>query len=175
MAYGRTRKICLKRAGNAVQDIALGTMNNFEKSVFFPVSVDEVFSYHICMDNISKLLPRYINLEVLNAPCDLKLGGIIQLRVYMYGVSFFWEAEIIEYKQNIRFTDSLNHGPFSFWKHYHLFKACKGGTLMTDRIEYKLPWSILGEIAHYFFGREKLEQIFITRHKKALEYLRPNY
>jgi ligand-binding SRPBCC domain-containing protein len=45
---------------------------------------------------------------------------------------------------------------------------------MTDRIEYKLPFSIFGEFANYFIVKDELERIFTTRHKKALEQLNIN-
>ena len=90
----------------------------------------------------------------------------------MYGISFLWEAEVIEYNKNVNFVDFLRHGPFALWRHYHLFEAREGGTLMTDRVEYKPPLCILGEIANHLFIRNELERIFAVRHRKAIEHFK---
>lgn len=152
----------------------MGSIHLFEKSVFFPNPVEEIFLYHACIDNICKLVPGYITINIIDAPCNLKLEDRIRLKVYMHRVPFYWESTIIDYEQNVRFTDSLKHGPFSLWRHYHLFDPHKRGTLMIDRIEYQLPFSILGDIASYFIVKDELERIFSTRHKKALEHFNKN-
>lgn len=152
----------------------MGLIHQFEKSVLFPNPVEEIFQYHACIDNICRLVPGYIKLSIIDAPCYLKLKDEIKLKVSMYHVPFYWESTIIDYEQNVRFTDSLRKGPFSLWKHYHLFEPHQQGTLMTDRIEYKLPFSVLGEFANYFIVKDELERIFTTRHKKALEQLNIN-
>lgn len=152
----------------------MGLIHHFEKSVLFPNPVEEIFLYHACIDNICKLLPGYISIKILDAPCNLKLKDKVKLMVSMYHIPFYWESTIIDYEQNVRFIDSLERGPFSLWKHYHLFESHKKGTLMTDRIEYKLPFSVFGEIANHFIVKDELEQIFATRHKKALEHLIKN-
>jgi ligand-binding SRPBCC domain-containing protein len=144
--------------------------HQFEKSVLFPNPVDEVFLYHACIDNICRLVPGYININIIDAPCSLKLEDKIRLKVYMYHIPFYWESTIIDYQQNVRFTDSLKRGPFSLWRHYHLFEPHKEGTLMIDRIEYKLPFSVFGEVVNYFLVKDELGRIFTTRHKKALEH-----
>ena len=152
----------------------MGLIHQFERSVLFANPVEEVFPYHTCIDNICRLVPGHITIKIIDAPCNLKLKDRVRLKVYMYHVPFYWESMIIDYEQNVSFTDSLRDGPFSLWKHYHLFEPHKKGTLMIDRIEYKLPFSMLGEIANCFIVKDELERIFATRHKKALEHFSKN-
>jgi ligand-binding SRPBCC domain-containing protein len=109
-----------------------------------------------------------MRIEILEAPCNLKLGDRVRLKVFMHHLPFFWESSITEYQPNTIFVDITKHSPFALWKHYHIFEPRDGGTLMTDRVEYKLPFSILGEIANHVFVKSELECIFSARHKKAL-------
>lgn len=142
-----------------------------EKSVFFPNRVEEVFTFHTCMEDLCRLVPGDLHLKILNAPRYVKLGDTVQLRFSLFCLPVFWKARIIEYKQNVSFADEMIYGPFSLWRHEHFFEARDGGTVMTDRISYKLPLGILGAIARHLYVQSELDRIFSTRHKRALQYL----
>ncbi|MDP4876691.1 MAG: cell division inhibitor, partial [Schleiferiaceae bacterium] len=49
------------------------------------------------------------------------------------------------------------------------FKAIEGGVEMLDRVNYKVPFGILGKIAHPIIVRPKLEEIFNYRVQKTEE------
>jgi len=143
-----------------------------EKSMFFPSPLEEVFAYHATIENIPRLMPDYLRIKILKAPSEiLELGDKIHLRVILYALRINWEATITECDKNVRFTDVLTKGPFALWKHQHLFEDKNGGTLMTDRIEYKLCSGIFGLLTSNFFVRTELEDIFSSRHQKALQHL----
>lgn len=143
-------------------------MYKYERSFFFPAPADVVFKYHACMDNIAQILPKHLSIKNLGTLCDVKMRDKIKLKISMYVFSFYWEAEIIEYKPFDHFIDLLNKGPFSYWKHYHFFESKDNGTMLTDRIEYDLPLGVIGKFANYVFVRKELEKIFSRRHESAL-------
>ncbi len=146
-------------------------MYRFEKTVFFNKSADSAFRYHLCMNNIQNILPKHVKLKLLSVPCDLKFGSVVRMRIYLFGIPFFWETVITEYIQSEVFVDSLKKGPFSFWWHQHLFKPYNSGTLLTDMIDYDLPCGIFGKFINHIFVRKELEKIFMERHQKAMQYL----
>ncbi len=61
------------------------------------------------------------------------------------------------------FVDIQLSGPYRLWHHRHDFEAAPGGTKMRDQVDYDLPLRILGSVAHRFFVRRTLDQIFDFR------------
>jgi ligand-binding SRPBCC domain-containing protein len=53
-------------------------------------------------------------------------------------------------------------GPYALWEHEHVFRDGTGGTVVSDRVRYALPFGPLGELAHGFVRRD-LRAIFEYR------------
>jgi ligand-binding SRPBCC domain-containing protein len=60
-------------------------------------------------------------------------------------------------------------GPYRRWVHSHRFASEEGGTRMRDRVEYELPFGILGRLAHRLLVRRQLEDIFRHRARVIAE------
>lgn len=75
-----------------------------------------------------------------------------------------WRTQISQVEFNKSFTDFQEKGPYKYWNHFHEFIPNKDGVLMKDTVEYELPFSILGDIAHQFFVKNKLAEIFSFRY-----------
>jgi hypothetical protein len=58
-------------------------------------------------------------------------------------------------------------GPYRKWRHEHIFKETRKGTLMTDRVSYAVPG---GKLIDRFFVRSDVQRIFEFR-KNALTSL----
>ena len=65
--------------------------------------------------------------------------------------------------------DDQRVGAYSIWHHENHFKEIEGGVEMLDRVNYKVPFGILGKIAHPIIVRPKLEEIFNYRFQKTEE------
>lgn len=76
-----------------------------------------------------------------------------------------WVTEIQSVKPMESFIDNQLHGPYRLWHHLHRFEANEQGVLMTDLVNYALPFGPLGAIAHALYVRKKLERIFQFRKK----------
>ena len=97
-------------------------------------------------------------------------GQIIQYKVTpMLGISTKWVTEITHVKHNEYFVDEQRFGPYSLWHHKHFIKEIKGGIEMEDIVDYKIPFGILGQIAHALFVKKKLKKIFKYRENKLKE------
>lgn len=88
------------------------------------------------------------------------------------GIKLYWMTEITHVEQHKFFVDEQRYGPYRFWHHQHHFKELKDGVAMTDIVHYKLPFGLLGDIAHGLFVKNKLEKIFDYRYKKIEELFR---
>ena len=75
----------------------------------------------------------------------------------------------MDFQPGVRFSDEQIKGPYSIWYHTHQFIEKAGGTVIRDRIKYKLPGWIPGDVVAHPFIRKDLESIFIYRRKKLEE------
>ena len=61
--------------------------------------------------------------------------------------------------------DEQRYGPYKLWHHKHFFNKIEDGVEMIDVVDYRLPFGILGRMAHTFFIKKKLNQIFDYRYE----------
>jgi ligand-binding SRPBCC domain-containing protein len=85
-----------------------------------------------------------------------------------------WMARITEFAWNSHFCDEQVRGPFAAFRHRHGIEAAHQdgveGTLVSDEIEFALPWGVLGRVAGLFVKRE-LQRTFAHRQKRLPEIL----
>ena len=67
------------------------------------------------------------------------------------------------------FVDEQRFGPYALWHHKHFIKPLEKGVEMLDIVDYKLPFGILGRIAHPILVKKQLEKIFNFREQKLTE------
>ncbi|TGD57035.1 SRPBCC family protein [Flavobacterium humi] len=68
------------------------------------------------------------------------------------------------------FTDEMEEGAFSYFRHEHFFSEENGITLMTDKLAYKTPFGIAGKLFDLLF-LEKHMRRFITERNSVLKDL----
>ena len=56
------------------------------------------------------------------------------------GIKMNWMTEITHVKEGEYFVDEQRFGPYALWHHQHHFKTIKGGVLMTDILDYAIPY-----------------------------------
>lgn len=96
-------------------------------------------------------------------------GQIIQYIVTpIAGIKTKWVTEITHVKDKEYFVDEQRFGPYALWHHKHFLKEIPGGVEMEDIVDYKLPFSFLGQIFHPILVAPKLEEIFNYREKKLV-------
>jgi ligand-binding SRPBCC domain-containing protein len=86
-------------------------------------------------------------------------------------VPMVWRSRITEVEPGRRFVDVQERGPYRSWQHSHELEPLRAGgvdgTLVRDRIVYRLPLGPLGRLGLPLVRRQ-LEQLFDFR-KVALE------
>ncbi len=95
-------------------------------------------------------------------------GQIIEYKLApLFGIPMYWMTEIFEVREPEFFIDIQRKGPYGLWKHQHFFKEIEGGTEMTDLVEYKAPYWILGAVANQLYLKRKLGNVFDFRFHKV--------
>ncbi|HVZ24664.1 MAG TPA: SRPBCC family protein, partial [Sediminibacterium sp.] len=91
-------------------------------------------------------------------------GQIIEYKVRpLLGVPVYWMTEITQVAEGKFFIDEQRFGPYALWHHQHHFSEIAGGVEMTDIVHYRLPLGWLGNMAHDWFVKAKVRQIFAYR------------
>jgi len=136
-----------------------------------PITVNEAWDFLSNPKNLKTITPDYMGFHILSgADRPMYAGQIIQYIVTpVFGIKTKWVTEITHVKNKQYFVDEQRFGPYALWHHKHFIKAIDGGVEMEDIIDYKMPFGILGQLAHPILAKPKLEEIFNYRTKKVEE------
>jgi len=136
-----------------------------------PITIKEAWEFLSAPQNLKVITPDYMGFTIVSETKKAMYPGqIIQYIVTpVMGIKTKWVTEITHVKENEYFVDEQRFGPYSLWHHKHFIKEIEGGIEMEDLIHYKLPMGFLGQMAHPFLVKPKLNEIFEYRRKKLIE------
>lgn len=129
------------------------------------LSLDKTWNFFSNPHNLLTLTPPFLNLRVTNEIFgdEAYAGQIITYKVKSFaGISMSWMTEISHVEKEKMFVDEQRKGPYKLWHHQHHFRTIEGGTEMKDIVHYRLPFGIIGEVAHPLV-KKKLLEIFQFR------------
>ena len=137
-----------------------------ERRQFIQKPIEEVFPFFSDAKNLEKLTPDCLNFKILTQSTDsIKKGTLIDYQIKIRGIPVKWRTLIEVWEPGKKFVDRQLKGPYQLWHHTHLFEKLGNGTLMTDRVLYKLPVGILGRLIGASFVKKDVETIFDYRFK----------
>ncbi len=96
---------------------------------------------------------------------EIKQGTLIDYKIKIHGVPTRWQAEISEWQPPFKFVDTQLRGPRDLWHHTHGVPPLCGGTLMVDRVRYRLPLEKSVRLAGTKLMRKEMESLFSSRRK----------
>jgi len=149
-------------------------VHRLERTQLVPRPRTEVFAFFEDAANLGRITPSFLGFEILTpGPIPMRAGALIDYRIKLFGVPLRWRTRIEAYERETRFVDVQLRGPYRLWEHTHEFRDAPGGTLMTDRVDYAVPFGIAGEAARLLFVRRTLERIFDYRGDTIAEIFPP--
>lgn len=142
----------------------------FTKESVIKASAAKVFAFHESPDAFERLQPPWQESEVIQPPSSLEVGTRVILRAKFGPVWQTIVAEHVEYESGKMFADRMVEGPFPKWLHRHVVTP-RGDSdcVLTDDIEYELPFGILGRVFGGWFATRNLERLFEFRHRVTRE------
>ena len=140
------------------------------------LEVDRDKAWHFFSDpfNLAKITPAYLGFKIRS---DLKPGEFFEGMKIRYSIRpllrlpMNWETLIAHVKPLESFTDIQLKGPYVKWEHTHSFEDTAEGVRMTDEVRYKLPFGLVGNLAHTLFIKKQIENIFSYRRVALNEHL----
>jgi len=131
-----------------------------------PISLEKAWDFFSSPANLKEITPSNLGFNIISKHHGAKMypGQIIEYKVSpVLGIPLYWMTEITHVEDQKYFVDEQRFGPYTMWHHQHHFKAIDGGVEMTDIVHYKIPFWILGDIAHTIFVKREVEKIFEHR------------
>ncbi len=151
-------------------------MPKFKQTTYIDADIETVFDFHLDLENLLKISPDDANLQIFHAPEKLEQGAKVGLFVKMGPITTTMETVVDELDYPHKLVDRQVGGFFSEWIHTHEFeKITDSKTKLTDRIEYKLPGGVIGNVVGGGVVSSKIESIFKHRAQKTKELVEDIY
>jgi ligand-binding SRPBCC domain-containing protein len=151
---------------DALGDLAPGD-EVFESLQWIPKKVEEVFPFFSEAKNLETLTPELLQFKIVaQSTPEIQEGTLIDYQLKVHGIPMHWRTRIEEWKPGVQFVDTQLKGPYSRWHHNHRFESLQGGTLLSDRVLYRLPGGGMGSLMAGSKVRSDVRQIFEYRREK---------
>jgi ligand-binding SRPBCC domain-containing protein len=128
----------------------------------------DVFSFFSSPLNLGFLTPSWMKFRILEVPDTIEAGSRIIYRINLgiLGIKFRWTTKVVTWHPDQVFVDIQESGPYSLWFHQHTIRSTDSGLVeMGDLVIYRVPFGILGKVAHRLFIKKTLTRIFNYRRK----------
>ncbi len=129
-------------------------------------SAAEAFQWHSNPGAFERLNPPWDPVTVVRRSGGLENGSTVELKIGAGPFSMKWLARHTNVVQGAQFQDVQEKGPFAKWEHTHTFVpegdyAC----VLEDRVEYELPFGVLGRALGKGMIVNRLNHLFDYRHQ----------
>lgn len=142
-------------------------------SVDLAAPPDVVYAFHRDTRNAPLISPAGARFLDIRGTFPVEVGTIVHLRVRQAPVPFAqaWRIRIAALERDQLVVDVAERSPFAAWRHEHRFAPLpNGGTRMTDHVEYRLPFGLLGRLAGLLAVDRMIENMFAERHARSRAY-----
>ncbi len=140
----------------------------YETKLYRPL--EEVFEFFSNAENLNLVTPPEVKFAFLTPmPIKMQVGAVIDYRIKLLGIPFYWRTQISSWEPPYRFVDIQAKGPYVFWHHEHTFEQKNGYVLMTDRIHYLSPGGFLEPLVDKFFVKKQLASVWAFRDKQFIK------
>jgi ligand-binding SRPBCC domain-containing protein len=135
-----------------------------EAELWVPAKIEDVFAFFSRAENLETITPPFLGFQILGERSpEMKEGTLIDYRIKVHGVPMKWRTRIARWNPPHEFVDTQLKGPYSVWHHTHSFESKDGGTLMKDRVRFRLPLGFLGDLVAGWMVKRDVKQIFEYR------------
>ncbi len=144
-----------------------------EREQRIALPVEQTFAFFSRAENLEGITPAWLRFHLITpTPIEMSRGTIIEYSLRLKGFPIYWRTLIAEWDPPHRFIDVQQKGPFKLWRHEHIFEEIEGGTMMRDRVQYIVPFSVAGEAARRLFVARQLNQIWDYRQQRLDDIVR---
>jgi len=133
----------------------------------------EVFAFFADPANLARLTSPAFRLTLVTTGVPMAAGAVLDYRLRWLGIPLRWRAYVREYDPPFRFLDVQLRGPYARWEHRHRFLEESDGTVIEDRVVYRLPLGGIGRALHAVLVGRQLRAAWAFRTRRLAELLGP--
>lgn len=138
----------------------------FEAEQFLSMAPEKVFSFFSDAHNLERITPPELHFHILKSSKEtVSENTEIDYRLTIHGFPAKWKTLIQEWDPPHKFVDTQLQGPYDLWNHTHEFIPFGGGTLMRDRVRYRLPFGAFGKLLAGAVVKKDVDSIFAFRRR----------
>ena len=146
----------------------------FSVDHWVPRARGEVFRFFSDPGNLQQLTPPWLRFRMVRqSTTQIGKGTVFTYRLRIRGFPILWKSRIEEWKENEFFIDIQVRGPYAKWNHMHMFEEKDGGTVIKDRVIYRIPFGWIGRMVAGRMVRTDLRRIFQYR-RQIIEQIMNN-
>ena len=140
-------------------------MPTFHHSSFVSATPEELFRFHENPANLRAISPPGLRILEISAAPQAHVGEEFRVAVQQGPLTLRWTGrwDIVQSPQ--RLVDVGVQCPFRHWRHEHLFTPAAGGAMLTDRVEFRLPWYLGGPLGDLVVRFVLMPLMFAARHR----------
>jgi ligand-binding SRPBCC domain-containing protein len=145
----------------------------FTTEQVIPRPREAVFAFFSEPRNLEAITPPWLRFRIVGqSTAQVGEGTELTYRLRIRGFPVTWRSKIEEWRPNDRFVDIQLEGPYARWHHTHTFHDSGSGTLIRDRVLYRLPLGRLGDWVGGRWVASDVSKIFAYRAAKTAALLR---
>lgn len=139
-------------------------MSTIDLSVWVAAPSEVVFDLSRSIDTHSASMSRSAERAVAGVTAGhIGLDEEVTWRARHFGITFHMTSRLTDMDRPMGFVDEQVTGPFKTWRHVHLFETEADGTRMMDRIDYEVPFGVLGRAIDRLFLNNYLTRLITQR------------
>lgn len=147
-------------------------MPEFGRQTHLPVPNRAVYDWHARPGAFERLTPPWEHVRIESQSGGVETGARLVIRVGRPPLTIRWVSEHTDHRTGELFEDVQRSGPFKSWRHRHLFLPQGSGSILSDQVEYTLPFGAMGRAVAGRSVERKLDRMFRFRHDVTREDLR---
>ncbi len=93
----------------------------------------------------------------------LERGDLVAFEGRHFGMTQRFVAKITALDRPHSFVDEMVEGTFKWLRHVHEFESNDGLTIMRDRLEWKAPFGLIGDLADLLFLKRHMRWFVATK------------
>lgn len=136
----------------------------FTRSTFVPASPEELFRFHENPHNLRRISPPGLRILEIRAEEKARQGEEFTIAVRQGPLTLRWTGRWEAVQSPHLLIDTGARCPFALWRHHHIFEPHPGGSLLTDRVEFRLPWHLGGPAGDLVCRLVVFPRMFAARH-----------
>jgi len=142
----------------------------FIRSTRVSASPEELFRFHENPHNLRRIAPPGLRILGIRAGERAQPGEEFSIAVQQGPLTLRWTGcwETVEAPRLL--IDTGVRCPFALWRHHHIFEPHPEGSLLTDRVEFRLPWYLGGPVGDLFCRLVVFPRMFAARHAATRDW-----